>query len=170
MAKSASRGASKKTSENQHSQGSGLLATGFVLGILATFGGQWILRSGFTGNGLPDQITAAVESADEFEFYTLLGNMEVEVPKVSLISAEDDDLIYWLQASSFRDPNDAENLRVSLLLKNMEAEIKPFSHDGAIWHRVIVGPFQTKTVMNTAKENLLQAGMHPIALSQDPFE
>lgn len=170
MTKSASRGASKKTSENQNSQGSGLLITGFVLGILATFGGQWLLRSGFTGNALPDQITAAVEAADEFEFYTLLGNMEVEVPEASLISAEDDDVIYWIQASSFRDPNDAENLRISLLLKNMEAEIKPISLDGTLWHRVIVGPYQTRTLMNTAKENLLQAGMQPLPLSQNPFE
>lgn len=170
MANSASRGASKKTSENQHSQGSGLLVTGFVLGILATLGGQWLMRSGFTGNALPDQNTAAVAAGDEFEFYTLLGNMEVEVPEASLISAEEDDLIYWLQAGSFRDPNDAENLRVSLLLKNMEAEIKPFSHDGILWHRVIAGPYQTKTVMNKAKENLVLAGMLPITLSQNLSE
>ncbi len=170
MSKSASRGASKKTSEIQHSQGSGLLVTGFVLGILATLGGQWLLRSGFTGNNLPDQDIAAVDAGDEFEFYTLLGNMEVEVPEASMVNVEDDDVIYWLQAGSFRAPDDAESMRVSLLLKNMEAEVKPFSHQGIIWHRVIAGPFQTKTVMNKAKQDLIQEGMPSITLRQNPFE
>ena len=83
------------------------------------------------------------------------------------MSAEDDDIIYWLQAASYRDPADAEDMRVSLLLQNMEAEVKPFSHEGTLWHRVIAGPFQTRTQMNKAKENLVLVGVNPITLREN---
>ena len=144
-----------------------MLLTGFVLGVVATLGGQWLLRSGFGTEDRASQITDTVDVATDFEFYTLLGDIEVEVPEANVISAEDDDIIYWLQAASFRDPADAEEMRVTLLLNNMEAEVKPFSHEGTLWHRVIAGPFQTRTQMNKAKENLVGLGRTPITLREN---
>jgi|SaaInlStandDraft_1057018.scaffolds.fasta_scaffold172436_2 hypothetical protein len=167
MANSASRGASKNLSAPQSNFGSGMLLTGFVLGVVATLGGQWLLRSGFGTEDRASQITDTVDVATDFEFYTLLGDIEVEVPEANVISAEDDDIIYWLQAASFRDPADAEEMRVTLLLNNMEAEVKPFSHEGTLWHRVIAGPFQTRTQMNKAKENLVGLGRTPITLREN---
>ena len=168
MAKSASRGASKNSSANRQTNfGSGLLLTGFVLGIIATLGGQWLFRSGFGSSDNFETVAPVENSETDFEFYTLLGDIEVEVPEASTISAEEDDIIYWLQAASYRDPADAEDMRVSLLLQNMEAEVKPFSHEGTLWHRVIAGPFQTRTQMNKAKENLVGVGINPITLREN---
>lgn len=144
--------------------------TGFFLGVIATLGGQWLLQSGFD-NQLPGEITAEAGNADtDFEFYTLLGDIEVEVPEASAISAEEDDIIYWLQVASYRNPADAEDMRVSLLLQNMEAEVKPFSHEGTLWHRVIAGPFQTRTQMNKAKESVVSIGATPITLRENLSE
>ncbi len=147
-----------------------MLVTGFVLGIVATLGVQWLLRTGFEEDRQPAQIADSAEANSDFEFYTLLGNIEVEVPEASRVSAEEDDIIYWLQAGSFRDPDDAEEMRVSLLLQNMEAEVKPFSHEGTLWHRVIAGPFQTRTNMNKAKETLIRSGVSPITLRENLSE
>lgn len=147
-----------------------MLLTGFLLGVVATLGGQWLLRTGFEQDSQPAQISDSAEANSDFEFYTLLGNIEVEVPEASAISAEEDDIIYWLQAGSFRDPGDAEEMRVSLLLQNMEAEVKPFSHEGTLWHRVIAGPFQTRTQMNKAKETLVRSGVNPITLRENLSE
>lgn len=168
MAKPSSRGASKTSSESRQSNlGSGMLLTGFVLGVVATLGGQWLLRSGFDGDTNPVTAAATDNTETDFEFYTLLGDIEVEVPEANAISAEDDDIIYWLQVSSHRDPAAAEETRVSLILQNMEAQVKPFSHEGILWHRVIAGPFQTRTEMNKAKENLVLIGERPLTLRED---
>lgn len=169
MVKPASRGASKNSSENRQSNfGSGMLLTGFVLGVVATLGGQWLLSSGFSGDADPVADAENASTEADFEFYTLLGDIEVEVPEASAISAEEDDIIYWLQVGSFRNPEDAEGMRISLLLQNMEAQVKPFSHEGTLWHRVIAGPFQTRTQLAGAKQSLIQIGESPITLSEIP--
>lgn len=169
MAKSASRGASKNSSSSPGaSSGFGWLITGFTLGVLATLGGQWLLDYGFGSDGGPQNNSAAQEANTDFEFYTLLGNIEVDVSDVEVVNPEEDDIIYWLQAASFRDPADAEDLRVNLLLENMEAAIQPVSLQGTLYHRVIAGPFQTRTEMNEARRSLISLGTNPIPLSENP--
>ena len=170
MTKSASRGASKNASTKNSSEsrnGSGLLVTGFLLGIAATLGGQWLMDSGFSENQPTPEVASAADSDENFVFYDLLGNLEVEVPEASSVSAAEDDIVYFLQAGSFRDPEDAESLRVSLILQNMEVEIKAISHEGVLWHRVIAGPYQTRTLMSDARESLIEAGIRPLLLSED---
>ena len=116
MVKPASRGASKNSSENRQSNfGSGMLLTGFVLGVVATLGGQWLLSSGFSGDADPVADAENASTEADFEFYTLLGDIEVEVPEASAISAEEDDIIYWLQVGSFRNPEDAEGMRYRII-------------------------------------------------------
>lgn len=168
MAKPSSRGASKTSSESRQSNlGSGMLLTGFVLGVVATLGGQWLLRSGFDGDTDPIAAVATDSSETDFEFYTLLEDIEVEVAEANAVSAEDDDIIYWLQVSSHRDPAAAEETRVSLILQNMEVEVKPFSHEGTLWHRVMAGPFQTAREMNKARQTLVGMGESPLLLTED---
>ncbi|MBT5331723.1 MAG: hypothetical protein HOL48_08075 [Porticoccaceae bacterium] len=167
MAKSASRGASKNSSSSPATSfGSGWLITGFMLGVFATLGGQWLLDYGFGNNAIPENSSSAQESNTDFEFYTLLGDIEVDVSDVEVVNPEEDNLIYWLQAASYRDLADAEDMRVSLLLQNMEANVKPFSHEGVLWHRVIVGPYQTRTQMNNARQILISAGVSPLLIPE----
>lgn len=173
MAKSGSRGASKNASANRSSQsrgGSGLIVLGFVLGVSATLGGQWLIESGFqsTQNNSNNQGVAAQEEGEEsYQFYELLSNFEVDVSETNVLTAEEDNIIYWLQASSFRNPEDAENMRVNLILSNMEVEVKPIDLDGAVWHRVMAGPFESRTIMNKAKEDLVAQGINPITLREE---
>lgn len=170
MSKKNGRGASKTTGQD-HQGWPGVLVVGFVLGVATTLGLQYLLQSGRNGS-LPQLDSGAeAESAGgaerDFEFYTLLNDMTVQVPDSDVVLAEDDNIIYWLQAGSFRSPEDAENMRVNLILKNLEAEVRPVSNEGVLWHRVVVGPFATRTLVNKAKETLIADGLQPITLRQE---
>lgn len=169
MSKTTHRGASRAKETEHSSSAKLLLLSGFFVGVVSTLGFQWFLQQDRADTGGPAS-AAEAPAAREFEFYTLLGNLEVQVPDAQLTSAEEDNIIYWLQAASFRDAADAENLRVSLLLKNLEAEVKPVSQNGILWHRVIVGPFATKTLVASAKQSLLEDGMQPMTLRQELSE
>ena len=169
MAKSTHRGASKSSQPEHGGSWGGLLLLGFVLGVVSTLGVQYL----FNSNGtlpLVEPEGMAGDEGDEsrnFEFYTLLNDMQVQVPDSDIQLAADDNIIYWLQAGSFRSTDDAENLRVNLILQNMEAEVRPVSNNGELWHRVVVGPFETRTLANGAKEKLISDGLQPITLRQE---
>jgi cell division protein FtsN len=98
-----------------------------------------------------------------FDFYTILPEMEVVVPdpepepvkpakgpapvveagktKVPAVATATAD--YMLQMGSFRKHADADRLKASLALVNIEAEIQRFTRaDGETFHRVRSGPYE----------------------------
>lgn len=169
MTRSSQRGASKSKQQQSSSGWSGVLAVGFVLGIVSTLGVQYLLRANLDTPAptASEDAGQASQQSRNFEFYTLLNDMQVQVPESDVLLANEDNIIYWLQAGSFRSPEDAENLRVNLILQNMEAEVRPVSNNGVLWHRVVVGPFETRTLANGAKETLISDGLQPITLRQE---
>lgn len=72
-----------------------------------------------------------------------------------------------LQAGSFSNVNDAENLKAKLALLGVEANIQPATiPDKGVWYRVRLGPYKTVDEMNHARNFLKQNGvnstpMHP---------
>jgi cell division protein FtsN len=66
----------------------------------------------------------------------------------------------YLQAGSFANASDAENLKASLAMKGMEASVQAVSIPGkGVWHRVRVGPFTSEKEMNNALGTLKLNGM-----------
>jgi cell division protein FtsN len=66
----------------------------------------------------------------------------------------------FLQAGSFANSSDAENLKASLAMKGMEASVQDVSIPGkGVWHRVRVGPFASEKDMNSALGTLKLNGM-----------
>jgi cell division protein FtsN len=66
----------------------------------------------------------------------------------------------YLQAGSFANASDAENLKASLAMKGMEASVQAVSIPGkGVWHRVRVGPFTSEKEMNSALGTLKLNGM-----------
>ena len=49
---------------------------------------------------------------------------------------------FSIQAASFRNEDEADRLRASLLLKNIPATVDRSVVSGATWYRVRVGPFE----------------------------
>lgn len=96
---------------------------------------------------------------DEFEFYTLLPESEVVAPQVesykSTSKSASSDVSYLLQAGSFRNRADADRLRASLILQGLDSKMTPVtSKNGTLWHRVVVGPFTTRSQINRAQDIL----------------
>ena len=89
-----------------------------------------------------------------YDFFTVLPEMEVVVPEQelsrkadttgvvsdsSITTAQDQ---YILQAGSFRNATDAEQMKARLALLGSMASVQKVTVNGQTWHRVRIGPFQ----------------------------
>jgi len=98
-----------------------------------------------------------------FEFYQMLpGNEEPVTEKQFKKAAQQPSLKdkYYLQAGSFQNTEDAENLKAKIAMLGMEAYVQSanLSEKGK-WHRVRVGPFTKIDDINKARSSLLQSGI-----------
>ncbi len=106
----------------------------------------------------------------QFEFPERLRNTEVQgdptsysVPKPM---APGEEIIYRVQAASFRDADDAQQLRAVLLLQNLPVELSSSNVKGQLWHRVVVGPFTRKLDAERARTKLREQDL-PAILMRD---
>ena len=120
-----------------------------------------------------DKPTAQVISDKEivemdYDFYDLFPKAEVPVVEEYNNSGEkvavEEDYAYLLQAGSFRDREDANRLRGELILQGMVVFIKEVEQASGTWHRVMVGPFDSKRMMTRARNSLAEANIESITL------
>jgi cell division protein FtsN len=109
--------------------------------------------------------TAPKTPKPRFDFYKLLQESETIVPATetagdadkSQSSTSADNLEYILQVGSFPAQPEADKLRAQLLLLNLDVHIEPVEiHKGEVWHRVVVGPFDSQEKLTTAKAKLVE--------------
>ena len=63
---------------------------------------------------------------------------------------------YILQVGSFPNKPEADKLRAQLILLNLDAHIESVEiHKGEIWHRVVVGPFDSQEKLASARSALV---------------
>ena len=75
--------------------------------------------------------------------------------------------IFMLQAGSFRNARDADNLRARLLLLNLNVHLeKASTRPGETLHRVIVGPFQSDSKLASARVTLAHNGIDNLLLTR----
>ncbi|MBQ0720879.1 MAG: SPOR domain-containing protein [Gammaproteobacteria bacterium] len=152
------------------------LCSGFLLGILSMGLIQlWKTPQQDISRAL-DEVTgttAAKNQQPHFDFYTQLRDAEIVVPDSppdALRKAggeKGQDEVFILQAGSFKNPRDADSLRVSLILLNLNAQVeKTHSSKGGTWHRVLVGPFQSSSKLAHARSTLLQNGIDNLVLKR----
>lgn len=108
--------------------------------------------------------------AVQFEFPERLRITQIEgdptsysVPKPM---APGEEVIYRVQAASFRDADDAQQLRAILLLQNLPVELSSSNVKGQLWHRVVVGPFTRKLDAERARTRLREQDL-PAILMRD---
>lgn len=86
-----------------------------------------------------------------YDFFTVLPEMEVVVPKQELSRkaepAIDSDTVnvqesYILQVGSFRNAADAEQMKAQLALLGTMATVQTVTVNSQTWHRVRIGPFK----------------------------
>lgn len=134
----------------------------------------------------------------QFEFYKLLPNQEVglltpepniepppakprmadngaevEQPRPRIIEATPREIDqakadYLLQAGSFRNPDDADQLKANLALLGVEASIQNVElASGETWHRVRIGPFSNRHRLSEIRKRLQANNIHTIVLKHD---
>lgn len=185
------RGASKSTSSQRTVPGWVWLFTGVVSGLFIAF----LFHLGQTqlehqaGNAprsasQPEPATPpkTEEKGPRFDFYAVLPQMEVIVPKGeddAPAPARNNDRTstpnaevpsrhnehFLLQAGSFRRSQDADRRRAELILQGYEARVQPVSlESGDTWHRVMIGPFNNVNALHRAQDKLATAGIETLPI------
>lgn len=107
-----------------------------------------------------------------FDFYKLLQESETIVPASETMSEEkpaqeQGKEEYILQVGSFPKAEDADKLRAQLILLNLDARIEKVEiRKGEIWHRVVVGPFNTQAELSTARSQLVNNQYNALVLKR----
>ena len=70
--------------------------------------------------------------------------------------------IYLLQAGSFQNPADADNMKAKLALLGLEANVEATNiPDKGVMYRVRLGPFEKIEEINRVRSQLAQNGIEP---------
>jgi len=150
------------------------LFTGILLSVIAYFlpsqlrPDQGALTNIAVNPG--EETTITEEPGTDLDFYEYLPQAEVVVNVVpvdiaeSALQEEIDPVTYFLQAGSFLDPNDANELRARLILLNLETRIQDTSLQGRTWYRVQSGPFIGRNSVDAAQTTLIENNFDPIRL------
>ena len=107
-----------------------------------------------------------------FDFYDLLKETKVPVPKFSstrdnTAKTNQKNIEYVLQVASFKNAQDAEQLRVQLLLLNLDAQIEQAKvRNGETWNRVLVGPFSSRSRLASARGKLISNSHEALVLKR----
>ncbi|SEK33659.1 SPOR domain-containing protein [Nitrosovibrio tenuis] len=160
---------------------------GYALGLLSAIGTWMYINKGpspFISSDKPDsvasknggnqtqkgaQATGAEDKAKStdgkprFEFYNILPNAEEPVTEQQLKQAIQQPASkdkYFLQAGSFQNASDADNLKAKLAMLGVEATVQAITlPEKGVWHRVRVGPFTNIDDIKQVRGSLQQNGV-----------
>lgn len=121
----------------------------------------------------PGPETTTGKDKPRFDFYTILPDMEVQVPDQALDKPAakgstptlDSHATYVLQVGAFRNRADAESLKARLALTHgIQTSVQSVTVGEQIWHRVRLGPFKSLSTLNDARARLKHDKVHAIVL------
>jgi len=111
----------------------------------------------------PDETTTQQVEKPRFEFYKILPGAEEPVTEQQIKQAAKPGAPaenYLLQAGSFQNPADADNLKARLALLGVEAGVEPINlAEKGTWYRVRVGPYSKVDEINRLRQTLAQNGI-----------
>ena len=105
-----------------------------------------------------------------FDFYYILPELEVAVPEQEIArksqtsEAQDEKIDYILQAGSFRSHDQADQLKASLALKGITANIQTVNVNSVTWHRVRIGPINSMAQLTQTRKRLRDNGIQAIVV------
>ena len=112
-------------------------------------------------------------TSPRYDFFTVLPEMEVVVPEQELagergegdaVSATEPVGTYVLQAGSFRNLADADQLKARLALLGTQANIEVVTVNDTRWHRVRIGPLQGARRADELRRMLRDNGIDTLIL------
>ncbi|MYL22997.1 SPOR domain-containing protein [Vreelandella massiliensis] len=102
-------------------------------------------------------------SADDPIAQVIAANSD-EIPSRANAPSETPPGRYMLQAASFREFEDAEQLRRRLRNLSLLAQISEVQAGGDTWHRVQVGPYEDTRELNRAQDLMNTQGIEPLLI------
>ncbi len=121
--------------------------------------------------------TTEENHGSRFDFFTVLPEMEVVVPDRALseqatpTNPADDDARsgkFLLQAGSFQNTRDAEQLKAQLALLGTQANVQVVTVNDVTWHRVRIGPVQGARQADQLRRQLLDNGIETLVMRANP--
>lgn len=113
-------------------------------------------------------------SKPRLQFYQLLKESTVDVPEpdtTNLAKNPADEILYILQAGSFRSTEDANRMRAEIILMNLSASVDAVrGKNDQTWYRVMVGPFDSRSRMAKARSMLVSHDINPLLLKRSKDE
>ncbi|WP_075185419.1 SPOR domain-containing protein [Teredinibacter haidensis] len=114
-------------------------------------------------------------ASPRFDFYDILKENKVTIPDFMKENETTGDTPtkpaeeYILQVASFKKASDAEQLKVELILLNLQAHIEQARvRNGETWHRVLVGPFESRSQREKARSTLVSNKYEALVLKRAP--
>ena len=153
---------------------------GLILGLAIAVGIAWYMnktpipflnkpkppeKAAEAGKALvkPDEKTTQQVEKPRFEFYKILPGAEEPVTEREIKQAAKRGAPaenYLLQAGSFQNPADADNLKARLALLGVEAGVEPINlAEKGTWYRVRIGPYTKVDEINRVRQTLAQNGI-----------
>lgn len=156
----------------------------FVTGVLVTLFAQFLIHlaslddsQDSSGEKQTNSKTSQKEAASQqkakkpklqYRFYEELKQKQVTVEAEKVAEREQEDYNYALQAGSFKNKQDAEQMRAEIILLGLDARIEPrTSKTGTVWNRVIVGPFTSRSKLQQARSTLINNNVPTMVFKHD---
>ncbi len=130
-----------------------------------------------TARGEPELLDETPATKDSrYDFFTVLPEMEVVVPERELSDQAAPDQpanaateaaageAFILQAGSFRNAADADQMKARLTLLGTVANVQPVTVNGETWHRVRLGPVQGVREADQLRRRLQDNGIDVLVL------
>ncbi|UZE95736.1 SPOR domain-containing protein [Alkalimarinus alittae] len=104
---------------------------------------------------------------ERFKFYDLLPESEIIPPKVDAYQYKEKGkqikYEYILQTGSFRNLSDAERQKAMIGFQGLKANIeKVVTSSNSTWYRVQVGPYTSRSKMNSSMDRLVAINIQPL--------
>jgi len=104
---------------------------------------------------------------NRFSFYDILPESKVIPPKVDAYKFKkknsQNNFYYVIQTGSFRHADDAERQKATIAFQGLKAKIKIITSDnGKKWYRVMTGPYNNRSTMNSALDKLVAINIQPL--------
>jgi len=113
-------------------------------------------------------LEAKADTKPRFDFYRILPGQEEPVTDKQVREAARQaektgtgfKETYLLQAGSFQNPADADNLKAKLALLGLEASVEPTNlAEKGMWYRVRVGPYTKLEEINRVRQQMVENGI-----------
>ncbi len=113
-----------------------------------------------------DAETATAEAGDDPIAQVIAANLAADsAPEPAAEPAASNGHRYMLQAASFREPADAQQLQRRLRDFGLLAQVSEVKASGGeTWHRVQVGPYHDNRELNRAQDLMVTQGIEPLLI------